>query len=404
MAMRDVTRREILLAMEEYDRLGQEAFLARHGFARSHTYRVAHDGRAYDSKAVVGVAHGYLPGEEPLRPDQFSGGHGHALDVLRRAGFTIVSQTADPLTEDKLLALMGKVRMSRSSGRPAPHQAVALAWAFGRARRGEARLVPWSEAEKEIAGLLKEHATDGGRPRPDYPVAALTRAGLWELPGWEGEVPPAHGDGELRRWFAERQPESGLTEEVYEAVRRSGTTRVAAVNLLVQRYFPDDDPRELFQAVGLWDDAVADDAPDATYEEAAPGGEGGDTAALYRRLCESVEHAEARNGRGRRAQRVRSDPIRSALARRAVLARCGGRCENPGCAGQPDDFTRRGQPLLEVDHVDDLGLGGRDHPETMAALCPNCHAVRTRGSRAGELRAVLLAVAEERHRQLYGER
>ncbi|WP_052848485.1 HNH endonuclease [Streptomyces avicenniae] len=394
MAMKDVTRREILLAMQEYDRLGQDDFLATYGFHRSLVYRVSHEGRLYDSKAIVGVAHRYLPDGEALRPDQLSGGHGHALDVLRREGFTVVGRTAPVLTVGALLDRLRRARPGRASGRPSLHQAVALAWAVGRAGRGEERLVAWSETEREVEGLLREHGVNGERPRADYPVAALARAGIWDLPGRRGEVPTAHGDGEVRRWFAERQPVSGLEEQVYETLRVSGAARVATVDLLVERYFPGTDPAGLLAAVGLWDESVADDAPDAPALPAVPEE---DAAAEYRRLCALVERAEERDGRGRRTSRVGSDPIRSAAARRAVLTRCGGRCENPGCTGQPHDVSRAGEPLLEVDHVRDLAGGGRDHPEQMAALCPNCHAIKTRGSRGEELRAVLLAVAVERH-------
>ncbi|MER6114185.1 HNH endonuclease signature motif containing protein [Streptomyces hirsutus] len=89
---------------------------------------------------------------------------------------------------------------------------------------------------------------------------------------------------------------------------------------------------------------------------------------------------------------------RSARARTAVVLRSGGRCENPGCAS-PEfrEVTEDGKALLEVDHVNDLAFGGEDHPLNMVALCPNCHAVKTRGRNAEPLREVLARVARERH-------
>ncbi|MBQ1158051.1 HNH endonuclease [Streptomyces sp. A73] len=55
------------------------------------------------------------------------------------------------------------------------------------------------------------------------------------------------------------------------------------------------------------------------------------------------------------------------------------------------------EPLLEVDHVDDHALGGRDHPTAMIALCPTCHAVKTRGAEGSMLRERLRKVAAELH-------
>jgi 5-methylcytosine-specific restriction protein A len=100
---------------------------------------------------------------------------------------------------------------------------------------------------------------------------------------------------------------------------------------------------------------------------------------------------------GARAERTASMPVRSAAARRAVLVRSGGRCENPRCAGDIQDRTRTGDPILEIDHVRDLALGGPDDPAQMVALCPNCHAVKTRGRSGEQLRVELLEVARERH-------
>lgn len=119
-------------------------------------------------------------------------------------------------------------------------------------------------------------------------------------------------------------------------------------------------------------------------------------AAEYRRLVELVDNRLATSSRSR-AQVSTSRPLRIQAARDAVMQRCGGRCENPACGGQPDDVTDAGEEILEVDHVADLAGGGVDHPIQMVALCPNCHAMKTRGRKREQLRAVLLDVAREAH-------
>ncbi|WP_369186201.1 HNH endonuclease signature motif containing protein [Streptomyces sp. R08] len=118
-------------------------------------------------------------------------------------------------------------------------------------------------------------------------------------------------------------------------------------------------------------------------------------SAEYRRLVAVVERKEAA-ARGKRVAGS-ARPVRIPEARRAVLERCEGRCENPGCAGQPDDVTDNNLALLEVDHADEIAHGGRDHPRVMVALCPNCHAVKTRGRTRAQLAKVLREVAERAH-------
>ncbi|MFJ9551750.1 HNH endonuclease signature motif containing protein [Streptomyces erythrochromogenes] len=89
--------------------------------------------------------------------------------------------------------------------------------------------------------------------------------------------------------------------------------------------------------------------------------------------------------------------MRIPSARKAVILRSEGRCENPLCAGQPVDISDMGDPLLDVDHVDQLAAGGDDHPAQMIALCPNCHRLKTYGRTRHELIAVLRETARERH-------
>ncbi|MFE3577910.1 HNH endonuclease [Streptomyces vinaceus] len=116
----------------------------------------------------------------------------------------------------------------------------------------------------------------------------------------------------------------------------------------------------------------------------------------YRELVAAVEQREAAEGAKRRTG-ITSRPVRIPQAREAVLGRSEGLCENPRCAGQPDDVKDNGDPILEVDHIEDLAVGGRDHPSQMIALCPNCHMIKTHGRTREHLRRVLADVARARH-------
>ncbi|MFF9374298.1 HNH endonuclease [Streptomyces griseoluteus] len=300
---------------------------------------------------------------------------------------------------EDLLHRLTHLRVNRSSGGPALYKPVALLWAMGRARCGAERLLSWAGTERELGEAL---AAAGMPARPHYPVASLRQDGLWSLPGQE-DVPTAHGDP--RPWFAERQPVGGPTEEVYDLFRDSAVARLAVQEQLLELYFAERDPAPLLARLGLpyaGAEAAAEPDPlDLQWPEARPG----DpepwlvTAAEYEQGCRLLELTEERR-HGERSPAGGSRPVRSSAARLLVLGRSAGRCENPECGGHPAELTDRGLPLLEVDHVRDLTLGGRDHPGQMVALCPNCHAVKTRGRSRERLRALLLGVAEERHRQM----
>jgi 5-methylcytosine-specific restriction enzyme A len=169
--------------------------------------------------------------------------------------------------------------------------------------------------------------------------------------------------------------------------------RSAAVRVLVDTYFLGADATELLAELGL----LAPTGVSAAEASFAA------LSSAYTHLCSRAD-IFWRNRDTVRAEKTVSDPFRSRDARRAVLLRSGGRCENPRCAGDVQDCTDRGEPILEIDHIQDLALGGPDQPAQMIALCPNCHAIKTRGHTREDLRPVLLQAARNHHFALLEER
>lgn len=91
MALADLTDPDaVRQALAEYDELGQEQFLAKYGYGRSKHWIVVHEGRPYDSKAIVGAAHGFQhPSAGSLKPGDFSGGLHTTVPKLRSLGFDV---------------------------------------------------------------------------------------------------------------------------------------------------------------------------------------------------------------------------------------------------------------------------------------------------------------------------
>ncbi len=95
MAFSDVTRPAILAAIEEFDSLGRDRFLSKYGFHPARSFYLVHNGKRYDSKAIVGAAHGRLPsGAAPLKSAEFSGGAATVAPLLRSLGFDVIDEGA----------------------------------------------------------------------------------------------------------------------------------------------------------------------------------------------------------------------------------------------------------------------------------------------------------------------
>lgn len=203
MASGDIRREHVLQAIARCEKVGRDKFLDDYRFGPALKYRLVHNGRFYDSKAIVGYAHGFATGVFWNGEMKFGGvGPGDAVPILEGLGF-FVDRTG-------LLYRIENIKADHSQGKRAPYQYVLLLWAIAGARAGSPRLQHFRAARPEVVDTLKRFAMTRRPPAPEDPWAALANSGLWELVG--------HGlekvtDVEVRRFDIV----GGLTAEMYEA-------------------------------------------------------------------------------------------------------------------------------------------------------------------------------------------
>ena len=83
-----VKRDDVSRAIQEYDRVGPEAFFSAHGFGPTTTYDLVRDERRYPPKAILGTAYEFATGRR-LASGDFEGGRDGAVAVLGKLGFTV---------------------------------------------------------------------------------------------------------------------------------------------------------------------------------------------------------------------------------------------------------------------------------------------------------------------------
>jgi hypothetical protein len=88
----DVTRNDVVRAIQEYDKLGPVKFFAEHGFAPTTTYDLVWEERRYPPKAILGTAFEFATGQR-LASGDFEGGKSGAVRVLSSLGFTVEARS-----------------------------------------------------------------------------------------------------------------------------------------------------------------------------------------------------------------------------------------------------------------------------------------------------------------------
>lgn len=218
-ALGDITQDAVLAAIAEYDRLGQEEFLQRYGFDRARQYVLVYDGKRYDSKAIVGVAHGFLPGRASLAADEFSGGRATVGRLLGRLGFNVDGDDVEgdePVadrprgawsgdwTETENIAIVDdylEMLSLECAGKPynKTQYRKALIEALGGARSG--RSVEWKH--RNISAVMLELGLPyvrGYKPLPNVQNALRTevRRRLETDPDWFARLQPKPSLAEVR--------------------------------------------------------------------------------------------------------------------------------------------------------------------------------------------------------------
>ncbi len=128
MALRDITDPDaVRTAIREFDELGREAFLHRYGFGPSREYVLISDGREYDSKAILGAAHGHQhPELGPLPSGDFNGGD-QTVAALRRLGFDVRALSrGGESTSELLAAFLDRYGTAKSEPFQGGHEAATL--------------------------------------------------------------------------------------------------------------------------------------------------------------------------------------------------------------------------------------------------------------------------------------
>lgn len=104
----------------------------------------------------------------------------------------------------------------------------------------------------------------------------------------------------------------------------------------------------------------------------------------------ATEHVSSTSGSSNSGTKSYS---RSKEVKEYVKTRANGKCES---CEEPAPFTSKtGDPYLHAHHIHELSNGGSDTPDTVVALCPNCHYEIHHGKNGEELNQKILSKVQE---------
>ena len=343
-ALSDLTSRDaVLQAIAECDAIGRDEFLKKYGYKRSRVYLLQINGNVYDSKAIVGVAHGKQHGQ-PLKSRDFSGGVATVIPALSRLGFESYK------AEHPAVDLVSSSVYFRKD----------LRERYG----GQLQKGIWTPKEFPVIFIFS------GKSGEIYGYQdGWTEDGIFRYTGEGrfGDMEFTSGNASIRD-HREQGKDILLFEDLGKGkgVRYAGLFECASWEN-VTGTDKAGDSRELivFSLVPTTSEGLSE-------HQAKTSSLGFDKALSIEELRDAAYQAADKQNQkvswktAKRVWRERSDKVKN-----YVLARADGVCE--GCE-LPAPFKKKdGTLYLEPHHTTRIADDGPDHPMYVAAVCPNCH-------------------------------
>ena len=369
-------------AVDEYETFGRERFLARHNFGESDAYFIEFNGTWFDSKPLLGAAYSFqYPDRPPIAAKDFSGGHKRLGPICERLGLRLVTEASEhppKLGESFQTRSDIKARFGGELTRGIitfPGCDVVNIFSSEAGPYADDRpslLEPFSYRGEGLSG--NQSLSARGNARLEECRVSREAARFWFQPHNGHFTFESWVTVQARSWVPGRDQAGELRWEIKWFLRPVPSERTRGADSVVEQEFemqPEPDSRPpVASASGTRERGAA------SYED------------LMRELSERTPNQTSRQIR---------QYARSEKARRATLLRANGGCENPECGGMAPDTDSSGSAILEVDHIEELSNGGSDHPLNMIALCPNCHAMKTRGARRAHWKKLFSEVVNSRH-------
>lgn len=136
----------------------------------------------------------------------------------------------------------------KSGGQRAPHKPLLILYALGRYQQGKDRLIPYSEAEKDLKQMLADFGPPRRNYHPEYPFWYLRNDGIWELENTENLPPQGPGRSPSAAELSRNNVCGGLKKEIYDAVRHDSKLLAEIAFMLLEAAFPETYHADILQA------------------------------------------------------------------------------------------------------------------------------------------------------------
>ena len=142
------------------------------------------------------------------------------------------------------------IKVWKRKGVSAPHKPLLILYALGKLLRGESRLIPFSEVDEVLGGLLKEFGPKDSRQGTIIPFWRLQNDGIWEIPAAHKVRENSRGDA-VRSDLFHYNVTGGIRKSIARRIRKDSALMCEIISNVLETHFSSQDHVRVLKAVGI---------------------------------------------------------------------------------------------------------------------------------------------------------
>ena len=155
------------------------------------------------------------------------------------------------MTSDEIRGGFNAITIWQRGGEKAPHKPLLARYAIARLLRGESRMIPYAEVDRELGKLLIEFGPRRQSYHPEYPFWRLQNDGLWEVTPTEGLATRSGNTDAKKSELLKHNVHGGFLPEIYDTLSRDKPLARAIVEDLLNANFPASIHQDILGSVGI---------------------------------------------------------------------------------------------------------------------------------------------------------
>lgn len=155
------------------------------------------------------------------------------------------------MDKSEIRVKFSKIKVVTRDGEKALHKPLLLLLVLGKYSRGQTRIIPFKDVEKELTSLLKKYGPTSKSYNPHLPFWHLQNDGIWELINDENLKDRKGHSTPTSKQMIDQNLMGGLLKDIYQAITQDPGLLQELVQLLVDGFIPKQHAKSVLQDMGL---------------------------------------------------------------------------------------------------------------------------------------------------------